>query len=184
MANINVEKLKENLYPAASALFCIGEVCVDVSKQHISAEKAIEKIRYYLHKTDMYSRYCVDKLVEDCIVEEFTYDDLAEKAQEYLREFNFPQESYNLNMPSSCDGCSNNPKNGGSGICNCTIPYFENPIMYNTTYTDDISCMANNSDGTTFYSLERKQNSDNIGVADVKRIAEAIERTKKYEKRI
>lgn len=22
---------------------------------------------------------------------------------------------------SPCDGCSNNPKNGGSGICHCTL---------------------------------------------------------------
>ena len=26
---------------------------------------------------------------------------------------------------SACDGCSNNPKNGGSGVCWCTIPLFE-----------------------------------------------------------
>ena len=25
------------------------------------------------------------------------------------------------NEPSPCDGCSNNPKNGGSGICHCTL---------------------------------------------------------------
>lgn len=24
-----------------------------------------------------------------------------------------------------CKGCSNNPANGGSGICNCTLPYME-----------------------------------------------------------
>lgn len=26
---------------------------------------------------------------------------------------------------STCDRCPNNPANGGSGICNCTIPYKE-----------------------------------------------------------
>lgn len=25
--------------------------------------------------------------------------------------------------PSCCRGCSNHPSNGGSGICNCTLPY-------------------------------------------------------------
>lgn len=29
--------------------FLIGEVCVDESKQHISSEKAVEKIRKYLY---------------------------------------------------------------------------------------------------------------------------------------
>lgn len=24
-------------------------------------------------------------------------------------------------LPSTCDNCSNNPKNGGSGICHCTL---------------------------------------------------------------
>ena len=26
-------------------------------------------------------------------------------------------------MPSCCRGCWNNPRNGGSGNCNCTLPY-------------------------------------------------------------
>lgn len=38
--------------------FLIGEVCVDESKQHISSEKAINKIRSYLY--DMPSTYNVD----------------------------------------------------------------------------------------------------------------------------
>lgn len=73
MANINVEKLKEKLYPTASAIFCISEVCVDVSKQHISAEDAIDKIRGYLGKTEMFSKYRVDRLIEDCAVDEYMF---------------------------------------------------------------------------------------------------------------
>ena len=73
MANINVEKLKEKLYPTASALFCISEVCVDVSKQHISAEDAIDKIRGYLGKAEMFSKYRVDKLIADCAVNEYVF---------------------------------------------------------------------------------------------------------------
>ena len=33
-------------------------------------------------------------------------------------------ESFTYELPfsnSACDGCVNNPKNGGSGICNCII---------------------------------------------------------------
>lgn len=73
MANMDVEKLKEKLYPTASALFCISEVCVDVSKQHISAEDAIDKIRGYLGKAEMFSKYRVDKLIADCAVNEYVF---------------------------------------------------------------------------------------------------------------
>ena len=180
MANIDVKLLKEKLYPVAKALFCIGETCVEVSKQHISEEKALNKIRSYLNDAGMYSRHKVDQIIEDCMVEEITYDDLAEIAQEYLSELNFPKQNYNLDMPSACDGCSNNPKNGGSGICNCTIPYFENPIMYSTTCVDDSSCAVNNIEGRPFIFGKAKSNADNVGVANAMRIAEAIERTKEY----
>lgn len=27
-------------------------------------------------------------------------------------------------IPDCCVGCSNHPKNGGSGMCMCTLPYF------------------------------------------------------------
>lgn len=68
MADINVEMLKEKLYPAAKALFIIGETLVDVSKSHISKEVAIEKIRDCMYDTDVIgSRYRVDKLIEDCM---------------------------------------------------------------------------------------------------------------------
>lgn len=73
MANMDVKKLKEKLYPTASALFCISEVCVDVSKQHISAEDAIDKIRGYLGKAEMFSKYRVDKLIADCAVNEYVF---------------------------------------------------------------------------------------------------------------
>ena len=83
MANMNVEKLKEKLYPTASALFCIGEVCVDVSKQHISAEKAIEKIRGYLGKTDMYSRYSIDAIIDDCTVKGYMFTTTKEELERF-----------------------------------------------------------------------------------------------------
>lgn len=79
MANIDVEKLKEKLYPTASALFCIGEVCVDVSKWHISAEDAIDKIRRYLSKTEVYSRTCIDRLIEDCTLDEYIFTTTKEE---------------------------------------------------------------------------------------------------------
>ena len=44
-----------------------------------------------------------------------------------------------LTIPKCCVNCSNHPSNGGSGICNCTLPYMENPMMWGT-----------NTTGTTF----------------------------------
>jgi hypothetical protein len=73
MANIDIDKLKEKLYPTASALFCISEVCVDVSKQHISAEDAIDKIRGYLGKAEMFSKARVDRLIADCAADEYIF---------------------------------------------------------------------------------------------------------------
>lgn len=68
MVEMNVELLREKLHKAAIALSCISEVCVDVSKQHISAERAIDKIRNYLYDTDVIgSRYRVDMLIQECM---------------------------------------------------------------------------------------------------------------------
>lgn len=33
------------------------------------------------------------------------------------------ESSYVEYIPDCCRGCSNHPKNGGSGICNCVLPY-------------------------------------------------------------
>ena len=34
---------------------------------------------------------------------------------------NYDEMKHNYFPPSTCDRCSNNPKNGGSGICFCII---------------------------------------------------------------
>ena len=67
MANINTDMLKEKLNPVVSALFGISETLVDVSKCHISAEHAIDKIRSYMRQTDVIcSRYRLDKVLDEC----------------------------------------------------------------------------------------------------------------------
>ena len=33
-------------------------------------------------------------------------------------------------MPNCCKNCSNHPSNGGSGICHCTLLYFEYPMKW------------------------------------------------------
>ena len=164
MADINVEILKEKLYKVASALFRISETCVDASKLHISEEEALNKIRGYLNDAGMYSRLKVDQLIEEC-VEPQVYNWFEDYGKKYL-------EVNGLDYPDCCDGCSNNPKNGGSGICNCTLPYMQSPTTYET------SCMANNIDGNVYFTTDICKFRE--PGANAKIVSEAVERTKKY----
>lgn len=59
------------------------------------------------------------------------------------------------NIPIPCRGCSNHPSNGGSGICNCTLPYFGDNITGDTA-----QLKVNGTVGTTTSNLTI--NSDNI----------------------
>lgn len=176
MADINVEMLKEKLYKVASALFCISETCVDVSKLHISETDALNKIRNYLYDTDIIgSRYCVDKFIEECM-EPQVYNWFEDYGKRYL-------EVNGFDYPDCCEGCSNNPKNGGSGICNCTLPYMQNTVTYvstNTSSVDDFSCMANNIGSNVYFVRDINQTKKNT--ADFNRISEDVERTKQYIK--
>jgi hypothetical protein len=180
MAEINIEKLREELYKVSKALFCIGETCVDVSKQHISEEYALNKIRGYLNDAGLYSRFKVDQLIEDCMVP-FVINIPNEESYDWLKEClkYQPIQAYEINYPACCDGCSNNPKNGGFGICNCTLPYMQNPTNY-TVHIGD-GCMANNTNGYVYFA----DNLDDLKQhkAGANRISEAIERTSKYIKR-
>ena len=110
------------------------------------------------------------------------YNLFEEKNNEWQRNYlgkwiglEYPKIDY----PDCCNGCSNNPKNGGSGICNCTLPYMQDPTNYTVQYGD--ACMANNISGHVYFV-------DNIDAlkthkADANRVAEAKERTEKYIKR-
>ena len=44
-----------------------------------------------------------------------------EEAQEDVVKIPFMTTSGPLNLPSPCENCNNNPKNGGSGICHCVL---------------------------------------------------------------
>lgn len=44
-----------------------------------------------------------------------------------------PDATLQGDIPNCCKACPNHPSNGGSGICNCTAPYFEQ--NYHFTYT-------------------------------------------------
>ena len=103
MTDINIEKLRARLYSVAHALFCIGETCVEASKQHISEKEALSKIRVYLNDAGVWSKFMVDQLIEDCMVpnvlvsnklEEYEIDWLKKVLQEQ------PMQVFN---PNECD---------------------------------------------------------------------------------
>ena len=122
--SISIELLKSKLYPAADALFMISETLADESKQHMTAQAALDTIRSYLRETDaICSRYKVDQMIDECAGEKPITNVLEEKPS--LNFLNF-----NIDTPPVCDKCPNNIKNGGSGICHCTLPYFSRPVIY------------------------------------------------------
>ena len=40
-------------------------------------------------------------------------------------DIKLPEALEHSDIPNCCKACPNHPSNGGSGICNCTAPYFE-----------------------------------------------------------
>ena len=40
-------------------------------------------------------------------------------------DIELPNVLEHSDIPNCCKACPNHPSNGGSGICNCTAPYFE-----------------------------------------------------------
>ena len=50
-------------------------------------------------------------------ITEYKYDDLG-KVLEIIESI---EKFYEAPKGSPCDGCSNNPSNGGSGVCHCTL---------------------------------------------------------------
>ena len=181
MTDINIEKLRNELYKVSKALFGIGETCVEASKQHISEKEALSKIRVYLNDAGVWSRFMVDQLIENCMgpdvvnhFEEPAIDWLKKALQEQPIQI-FDVNLRDVSFPSCCDGCSNNPKNGGSGICNCTLPYMQNPTIYTANHED--LCMVNNTGGYVYTTDTKLTNTSTIDVM------KAVERTKKYIKK-
>lgn len=82
----------------------------------------------------------------------------------------------------ACTDCLNNPKNGGSGVCFCTLPYMQNTTMYDNTYDDNCCMTATTNTGVYVFDKEHisadTQSKDNIN-----RIAEAKANISKYLKK-
>lgn len=64
-------------------------------------------------KCKLYCKECEEKKVTKHI----SKDDLQKSCENVL----IIMYQNNNRLPSACDMCRNNPKNGGSGICFCTL---------------------------------------------------------------
>ena len=64
-----------------------------------------------------------NSLIIDDLVGLDKYDKLEVNLDDItlLNNFNFEDATISAFEQSSCVNCSNNPKNGGSGICHCTL---------------------------------------------------------------
>ncbi len=62
-----------------------------------------------------------------------------------------------FNIPDCCVNCPNHPVNGGSGICNCALPYMSttNILQSGNSYS-----IINNGDGT--YTVDNSQRNDTV----------------------
>ena len=45
----------------------------------------------------------------------------SEEPEQYIVRVPYPSVGNQFYQTNACDQCSNNPKNGGSGNCNCTL---------------------------------------------------------------
>ena len=101
MADINIEKLRNELYKVSKALFGIGETCVEASKKHISEKEALSKIRVYLNDAGVWSKFMVDQLIEDCMRPD-VFNHFEEPAIDWLNKVlqEQPMQTFDVN---GCD---------------------------------------------------------------------------------
>lgn len=72
-----------------------------------------------------------DRLDKEC---KLVVSDDVVKLQPYIPLNGLQTDPIDLlqHIPIPCRGCSNHPSNGGSGICNCTLPYFGETVTGDT----------------------------------------------------
>lgn len=63
-------------------------------------------------------------------------------------------------MPDCCWNCSNHPRNGGSGICNCTLPYMTWGITAPKGRADTTTYTIQVKDDGTYHITEKKEKND------------------------
>lgn len=72
-----------------------------------------------------------------------------------IEEFQFPR--YNSYIPKCCEHCPNHPSNGGSGICLCTLPYFEDTGLPSFNYNIDTT--INHCEGVGYNGTQTKSSN-------------------------
>lgn len=80
-------------------------------------------------ETDDLERYkMVENFCQNMIDNNITNISKDKTQIEYLDKGSYQEQKYNIKLSGlynddCCKYCQNNPKNGGSGICNCILPY-------------------------------------------------------------
>lgn len=98
------------------AVTCIPPInkyyCPSCGWSHMTEEEAV-RIPFGGNSLAMKSLVMIEATEEE-----------AKSVNEYVDRISSPTRINfydNFNVTSACDGCTNNPKNGGSGICNCIL---------------------------------------------------------------
>ena len=78
----------------------------------------------YLFMQEM-ARQCVDGKHKTIQGDTKAYGEHYECVPSNEMHINLPDAQTYSYIPNCCKNCPNHISNGGSGICNCTLPYFE-----------------------------------------------------------
>lgn len=109
-------------------------------------DRQLAKLAFYeyCHKNNK-TKINISEIIDilDNIGRELPSNDPTPPAPDWFK----PPYVYNPiedNIPDCCKTCSNHPANGGSGICNCVLPYMTTTGgkkgLYTTTATDMNVC--------------------------------------------
>ena len=78
----------------------------------------------YLFMQEM-ARQCVDGKHKEKQGDTETFAEHYGCLPSTWEDIKLPEGLTHSDIPNCCKACPNHPSNGGSGICNCTAPYFE-----------------------------------------------------------
>lgn len=79
------------------------------------------------------ARQCVDGKHKEKQGDTETFADHYGCLPSTWEDIELPNVLEHSDIPNCCKACPNHPSNGGSGICNCTAPYFEQESTYHNT---------------------------------------------------
>lgn len=113
-----------------------------ISKNEYSIQITTDNYEQFLFIQEM-ARQCVDGKHKEKHGDTETFAEHYGCLPSSLNDINLTNVLEYGDIPNCCKSCSNHPSNGGSGICNCTAPYFEK----NHSFTCDTQTFNNIKQG-------------------------------------